>query len=215
MSIQISFPFSLIKNHGFTRQEADSCGEKGSELLCFSFFPLSLSEPKHGTIREGRLTTPKFQCFNNTHRFILHSFSVDMSRGWRWRGLCSIQFIQRPRLPIKWLCQLPGPWSPALDYLHSADEGGEHGAVAWMFYTPGLNMVDLISEHTVHWAQLVIRHHLSAKGAGKCGLPVLRWKVKQDLWIPSIVSAIHRFSKSLLSNTVTSKVCMVPVCAFV
>lgn len=89
--------------------------------------------------------------------------------------------IQRPRLPIKWLCQLPGPWSPTLDYLHSADEGGEHGAVAWMFYTPGLNMVDLISEHTVHWAQLVIRRHLSAKGAGKCGLPVLRWKVKQDL----------------------------------
>lgn len=42
-------------------------------------------------------------------------------------------------------------------------------------------MVDLISERTVHWAQLVIRRHLSAKGAGTCGLPVLRWKVKQDL----------------------------------
>lgn len=213
MSIQISsFPFSLIKNHGFTRQEADSCGEKGSELLCFSFFPLSLSEPKHGIIREGRLTTPKFQCFNNTHRFILHSFSVNMSRGWRWTGLCSIQLSRDPGSPSSGFANSQGPG--VLHWIIYTQQMKEESMEQLPgCYTPGLNMVDLISERTVHWAQLVIRCHLSAKGAGKCGLPVLRWKVKQDLWIPSIVSAIHRFSKSLLSNTVTSKVCMVPVCA--
>lgn len=119
VSTQISsFPFSLIKNHGFTRQEADSCGEKGSELLCFSFFPLSLSEPKHGIIREGRLTTPKFQCFNNTHRFILHSFSVDMSRGWRWRGLCSIQLSRDPGSPSSGFANSQGP-----------------GVLHWIIYT--------------------------------------------------------------------------------
>lgn len=109
VSTQISsFPFSPIKNHGFTRQEAD-CGEKGSELLCFSFFPLSLSEPKHGIIRESRLTTPKFQCFNNTHRFILHSFSVNMSREWKWRGLCSIQLSRDPGSPSSGFANSQGP----------------------------------------------------------------------------------------------------------
>lgn len=141
-----------------------------------------------------------------------------MSQGWRWRGLCSIYYPEIQAPPSSGFANSRGP-----GVLHCiirtllAEERGEHGAVGWMFYTPGLNMVDFISGHTVHWAQLVTRRHLSAKEAGKRGLSCAQAESGTGFGehLALIVSATYRFSKSLLFTMVTSKVCMVPACAFV
>lgn len=140
-----------------------------------------------------------------------------MCRGWGWgRGTrCSIQLSRDPGSLIKWLLHHPGPGNPALDYLSArreeGKEGGGHGAVAWIFYRPGLNMADFISEHTVHWPELVTRHTLVQRKLGNVVLLCLGEKWNSIWWTPSIVSATRRFLRSLLSTTVTSKGYMVPV----
>lgn len=73
--------------------------------------------------------------------------------------------IQRPRISHQVAFSSPRAWEPCTG-LSVSKEGGGHGAVAWIFYRPGLNMADFISEHTVHWPELVTRHTLVQRKLG-------------------------------------------------
>lgn len=80
--------------------------------------------------------------------------------------------IQRPRISHQVASPSPRAWEPCTG-LSVSKEGGRHGAVAWIFYRPGLNMADFISEHS-SLARTSHKAHLSAEEARKCGPPVLR-----------------------------------------
>lgn len=122
--------------------------------------------------------------------------------------------IQRPRLPHQVASPSPRAREPCTG-LSVGKEGGGHGAVAWTYYRPDLNMADFISGHTVHWPELVTRHTWVQSKLGNVVLLCSGGKWNRIWWIPSIVSATHRFSRSLLFTTMTSKGYMVPLRAFV
>lgn len=92
-----------------------------------------------------------------TQIFILHSFLVQYVSRVRVGKILLHIVIQRPRLPHQVASPSPRAREPCAG-LSVGKEGGGHGAVAWKYYRPDLNMADFISGHTVHWPELVTRH---------------------------------------------------------
>ena len=136
--------FSPIKHCRFPRQEVVTPAENSSEQLFFSVFPLSVSEPRYGNIRESRLMVHSLSMWiDSPHRLILHSFPVQYAaRVVVGRTLFhSVIQAGTQASSIKWLHRLPGPhWVLCSQ---QAGEGRDRGTVGKMFYRAGLHTADV------------------------------------------------------------------------
>lgn len=147
---------------------------------------------------------PKVQSLDSTRKFILHSFPYQSVQR-VWVGRTPLYTVIRdPALPAS---GSSNPHDPQV-LPRSAGEGQEHE-------NSGQNGLWARSEHSglhfwtpVQWPEVGTRRPLTAKEAGKWGLPVLGWKARYNL-----VNGYHHLCRSDSENlftTVASKVFVVP-----